>query len=593
MKNEFFTRKFVPAAHTAKSLSFSPSRIRRLRKGMAISMSDIFNNELFEAFASASDNVYIYVCDMRTDISRWSMASVEYFDLEGEYIENAGAVWEEHIHPEDRALYEEDINEVFSGAKTRHECQYRALNRYGEYVWLECKGSVIKDKEGKPIIFAGLMTRLDGQNKYDSLTGLPTAHELYHYNISEGKGIAVLMGLDGFRKVVSNYGYNAGDELLVLFSRILKDCCGRGFSLFRFSGDEFIAIGPEADRAAMEDFFAKVCRRADAMELANGQKVSISVSGGAILFPEDADSRERMIKRLEHCLEYAKMHHRGKLVFFSEEIVRQHRRSQALREDLKQCIANGFKGFEVFFQPFVNPNTRKITGCECLLRWKGEKVTDSYPMEFIKVLEEYGGIREVGFWVMEEAVRHQVEWREKYGDLQISFNVSYQQFLDEEFERQLNLCLDKYGCDPKNIIIELTESCQVEKPQELASLFDRLRGRGFKVALDDFGTAYASLEMLKSLHVDYIKVEHSFVRELSEPGHEIDYVIIDNLLNMCRKLGYDSIVEGVENHDVADIVGGMDATLLQGYFFSKPVCRAEFERLLEEDRAKQKESVSE
>ena len=593
MKNEFFTRKFVPAAHTAKSLCFSPSRIRRLRKGMAISMSDIFNNELFEAFASASDNVYIYVCDMRTDISRWSMASVEYFDLEGEYIENAGAVWEEHIHPEDRALYEEDINEVFSGAKTRHECQYRALNRYGEYVWLECKGSVIKDKEGKPIIFAGLMTRLDGQNKYDSLTGLPTAHELYHYNISEGKGIAVLMGLDGFRKVVSNYGYNAGDELLVLFSRILKDCCGRGFSLFRFSGDEFIAIGPEADRAAMEDFFAKVCRRADAMELANGQKVSISVSGGAILFPEDADSRERMIKRLEHCLEYAKMHHRGKLVFFSEEIVRQHRRSQALREDLKQCIANGFKGFEVFFQPFVNPNTRKITGCECLLRWKGEKVTDSYPMEFIKVLEEYGGIREVGFWVMEEAVRHQVEWREKYGDLQISFNVSYQQFLDEEFERQLNLCLDKYGCDPKNIIIELTESCQVEKPQELASLFDRLRGRGFKVALDDFGTAYASLEMLKSLHVDYIKVEHSFVRELSEPGHEIDYVIIDNLLNMCRKLGYDSIVEGVENHDVADIVGGMDATLLQGYFFSKPVCRAEFERLLEEDRAKQKESVSE
>ena len=214
-------------------------------------------------------------------------------------------------------------------------------------------------------------------------------------------------------------------------------------------------------------------------------------------------------------------------------------------------------------------------------------------MEFIKVLEEYGGIREVGFWVMEEAVRHQVEWREKYGDLQISFNVSYQQFLDEEFERQLNLCLDKYGCDPKNIIIELTESCQVEKPQELASLFDRLRERGFKVALDDFGTAYASLEMLKSLHVDYIKVEHSFVRELSEPGHEIDYVIIDNLLNMCRKLGYDSIVEGVENHDVADIVGGMDATLLQGYFFSKPVCRAEFEKLLEEDRAKQKESISE
>lgn len=545
-------------------------------------MSDIFNNELFEAFATASDNVYIYVCDMQTNISRWSMASVEYFGLEGEYIENAGAVWEEHIHPEDRALYEADINGVFSGEKNRHECQYRAMNRYGEYVWLECKGSVIKDKNGTPIIFAGLMTRLDGQNKYDSLTGLPTAHELYHYNISEKEGIAVLLGLDGFRKVVSNYGYNAGDELLILFSRILKDCCEKGWNLFRFSGDEFIAIGTGADQNVMEEFFAEVCRRADVMELASGQRVSISVSGGALLFPKDADSRERMIKRLEHCLEYAKMHHRGNLVFFSEEIARQHRRSQTIREDIKQCISKGFKGFEVFFQPFVSPETRKITGCECLLRWKGEKIKDSYPMEFIKVLEEYGGIREVGFWVMEEAIRHQAAWREKYGELQISFNVSYQQFLDEEFENKLYLCLDKYGCDPKNIIIELTESCQVDKPQELASLFDRLRQRGFKVALDDFGTAYSSLEMLKSLHVDYIKVEHSFVRELSEPGHDIDYVIIDNLLNMCRRLGYDSIVEGVENYDVADIVGKMDATLLQGYFFSKPVCREEFEKLLEQ-----------
>lgn len=547
-------------------------------------MSDIFNNEIFEAFAEASDNVYIYVCDMRTNISRWSRASVEYFNLEGEYIENAGAVWEEHIHPEDRALYNEDIRGVFSGAKARHECQYRAVNRYGEYVWLECKGSVIKDGEGNPIIFAGLMTRLDGQNKYDTLTGLPTSHELYHCRISDEKGTALLMGLDGFRKVVSSYGYNAGDELLVLFSRIMKDACGRDWRLYRFSGDEFIAIAPTLDKEAVQDFFEKVCRKSDGVELANGQKVSLSVSGGALLFPEDADSRERLIKRLENCLEYAKMHHRGTLVFFSEEIVRQHQRNLALREDLKYCIKNNFKGFEMFFQPFVSSDTHRITGCECLLRWKGEQIKDSYPMEFIKVLEEYGGIREVGFWVMEEAIRHQVEWQDKYGDLRVSFNVSYQQFLDPEFEEKLLLCVDKYRCIPENIIIELTESCQVDKPQELASLFDRLRTRGFKMALDDFGTAYASLEMLKALHVDYIKVEHSFVRELSEPGHDIDYVIIDNLLNMCRRLGYDSIVEGVENHDVADIVGGMDATLLQGYFFSRPVCRGEFEKLLEEDR---------
>lgn len=545
-------------------------------------MSDIFNNELFEAFATASDNVYIYVCDVRTDVSRWSMASVNYFNLEGEYIKNAGAVWEEHIHPEDRAVYNEDINGVFSGTKSRHACQYRAMNRYGEYVWLECKGSIIKDESGNPIIFAGLMTRLDGQNKYDSLTGLLTTHELHDYDFAHKNGIALLIGIDGFRNVIGNYGYNTGDELLILFSRKIKEHCEPDWKVFRFSGDEFLVITTTTDKQKVIDFYEGLCQEADMTELADGQKISLSASGGAVLFPDDADSREILINNLEHSLEYAKNHQRGTLMFFSEEIVAQHKRLLALRDDLKRSIKNDYQGFELFFQPFVNPETHLIAGCECLLRWKGETIKDSYPMEFIKVLEDYGGIREVGFWVMEQSIKQQARWREKYGELRVSFNVSYQQFMDKEFEDRLMSYIDKYGCNPSYMIIELTESCQVDNPEELASMFDRLRNHGFRVALDDFGTAYASLEMLKCLHVDYIKVEHSFVRELSEPGHDIDYVIIENLLNMCKRLGYDSIVEGVENGKVADIVGDMDATLLQGYYYSRPVCLTDFEKLLDE-----------
>lgn len=547
-------------------------------------MSDVFNNQLFEAFAAASDNVYIYVCDMRQDVSRWSKASVEYFGLEGEYIANAGAMWEEHVHPDDRALYNEDIGSVFSGAKTRHACQYRARNRYGEYVWLECKGSVIKDEDGVPIIFAGLMTRLDGQSKYDSLTGLMTTHELHQHDFSSEHGIALLVGLDGFRNVISNYGYFTGDEALVIISRVMREFCEPDWKLFRFGGDEFLVVTSTSDKNKINEFYKKVCRETNTIELSDGKRISISFSGGAVRYPEDADNREELINKLEHSLEYAKSHKRGKLVFFSEEIAKRQKRRRDLREDLKQSISNGFRGFELYFQPFVNPGTHLITGCECLLRWKGEKIKDSYPMEFIKILEDYGDIREVGYWVMEQAIRQQVVWRERYGNLRVSFNVAYQQFMYDDFEEKLYGYLEKYGVDPSYMIIELTESSEVNQPQELASLFDRLREKGFKVALDDFGTAYASLEMLKCLHVDYIKVEHSFVRELSEPGHDIDYVIIDNLLDMCKRLGYDSIVEGVENGKVADIVGDMDVTLLQGYYYSRPVCRTDFEELLNAGR---------
>lgn len=545
-------------------------------------MSDVFNNELFEAFASASDNVYIYVCDMKTDISRWSKASVEYFGLESEYIENAGNVWAQHIHPDDLRVYNEDIMGVFSGKKRFHDCQYRARNRMGEYVWVECKGSVIRDAEGNPIIFAGLMTRIDGQSKYDSLTGLLTTQELHHIDFAAQSGVGMLIGIDGFRNVVSNYGYNTGDELLIEFARKIKDLCDPKWKVLRFSGDEFLIVAFEATQQSAQAFYEMVCQETDVMEVEGGQKIDISLSGGGVLFPQDADSREMLINKLEHSLEYAKNNMRGTLVFFSEEIASEHERGLALREDLKQCIKNDFQGFELFFQPFVNPETRVIAGCECLLRWQGERIKDSYPMEFIQVLEDYGGIREVGFWVMEQAIKQQVAWRDTFGNLWVSFNVSYQQFMDDTFEERLVSYAEKYGVDPTYIIIELTESCQVDNPRELSAMFDRLRKRGFKLALDDFGTAYASLEMLKCLHVDYIKVEHNFVRELAEPGHDIDYVIIDNLLEMCKRLGYNSIVEGVENDKVAYIVGNMDVTLLQGYYFSRPVCREDFEKLLKE-----------
>lgn len=547
-------------------------------------MSDIFNNELFEAFASSSDNVYIYVCNMKTDISRWSKAAVDYFGLEGEYFKNAGTVWGRQIHPDDLEVYMKDIESVFSGKKKHHDCQYRARNAAGEYVWVECKGSVIRDAEDNPIIFAGLMTRIDGQSKYDSLTGLLTTHELHYFGFAAQSGIALLIGMDGFRKIISNYGYNIGDEILVKFSRALSSLCGSGWKALRFAGDEFLVIAFGAGQREAADFYGKLCSETDIIKLEDGRKAGISISAGGVFFPQDADTRESLINKLEHSLEYAKNNRRGSMVFFSQEIAAKHERGLILREDLKQCIQNDFKGFTLFFQPFINPDTGRIAGCECLLRWKGERIKDSYPMEFIKVLEDYGGIREAGFWVMEQAVRQQAEWRGKYGEMLVSFNVSYQQFIDDAFEKRAIACVEKYGVDPKYIIIELTESCQVEDPRELAVTFGRLRERGFKIALDDFGTAYASMEMLKWLPVDYVKVEHSFIRELAQPGHDIDYVIVDSLLEMCRRLGYASIIEGVENSKVADIVGALNATLLQGYHYSRPVCLKDFEKLLDEDR---------
>ena len=182
--------------------------------------NDILKNELFESFANASDNIYIYVCDMQSDLSRWSKNTVDYFNLEGEYIEEAGPKWMEHIHPEDRAAYLKDIEAVFSGASSRHSCQYRAKNKYGSYVWLECKGSVITGTDGQPKVFAGIMTRLDNQNKYDPLTHLLTSYEMQKYDFSTGNGSILLLGINAFRKINNTNGFLYGNKVLVA----LADC---------------------------------------------------------------------------------------------------------------------------------------------------------------------------------------------------------------------------------------------------------------------------------------------------------------------------------------------------------------------------------
>ena len=203
--------------------------------------SKILNDKLFEAFASSSDNVYVYVTDLQTGLTRWSKNSVEYFNFPSEYMTNVVPLLQENIHPEDQEGYFADLADVFTGKRDRHSYQYRLKNRYGEYVWIECKGSVIREN-GVPVIFAGLMTRLDNQNKYDSVTGLPTIFDFYNYDFKGKNGYLLLIGIDQFRKVVSNYGYHVGDRVLVEFAKKIRKLCEPDAKLYRMSGDEFLVI---------------------------------------------------------------------------------------------------------------------------------------------------------------------------------------------------------------------------------------------------------------------------------------------------------------------------------------------------------------
>ena len=539
---------------------------------------------LFDALAEASSTVFFWATDIGAKRSRWSKATVDYFNLPSEYTDDAVGDWTKVIHPDDLQIWLSDAKEVVEGKKARYSCQYRAKNRYGEYVWVENNGYVLNNENGEHVLSAGMITRLDVQNRYDPQTNMLTTYAFYSEYFFDGAGTVLMVNVDDFRNVISTYGYSAAKELVGQLGALVKEACNPSMKLYRFGTDEFMIILPGGTKDSTRSLFNKIADAVRMSRVMNGTIIRVSISGAAVMYPEDCVKKDDMVEKLDYSMGYVKKHHPGKMTFYSEQLAREQERKNLLKEDLIQSVQNEFKGFSLFFQPLVEPVTERINGAETLLRWKGEVIQDSYPAEFIDILEETGYIRQVGLWVMEQTFLQKKAWEEKYGNLQLSFNVSYQQFMDQDFAAKVIKKANEIGVDKESVIIELTESCQVKDPESLANVFEELEKEGFKLALDDFGTAYSTMEMLRKLPIDYIKIDHSFVRELADEGHEDDYIIVDELVRLSNRLHHGAIIEGVENQSVVERLKDVNASLLQGYHYSKPVSKDAFEGLLDKQK---------
>ena len=286
------------------------------------------------------------------------------------------------------------------------------------------------------------------------------------------------------------------------------------------------------------------------------------------------------MSNLEHSLEYAKEQKQGWIAEFSEKISQRHYRTSLLHEALTKSIRNNFEGFELYFQPILDAKTKKIVECESLLRWKTPEIPDATPYEFIKLLEDSGEIREVGFWVMEEALRHAAMWQKKYNNISVSFNVSYIQLLDGEFIDKLIAKTQELQVDPRYVMVELTESCSADDTEMLSRQFSKLQKLGFKIAMDDFGTEYASFGLLHDVSMDVLKIDQKFVRGLVREGNMTDMAIIESVVDMCRQLSIQTIAEGIETEKIQDIIRNIGVSFLQGYLYSRPVPAYEFEQMI-------------
>lgn len=543
-------------------------------------MIDIANldSQIFEALGQTSDNMYIYMADLQRDFSRWSRSSVKYFDMPGEYIENTAEEWVKHIHPQDRHIFLDDMKRIFEGKSNRHNCEYRALNKYGNYVWVRCQGIVQRNEDGSLGLFVGTMMNLGVNAKFDQPTGLYTFHELKKQLpifINQGmEGAILLFDVDRLQRINDLLGYTLGDEVLQSLGRKCQELVGVTF--YRGPGGKFYCITTEKNMEMVTWIYNQVQKFAEDVPGEMQVEIQLTVSCGVTFFPQDADDLETLHSNVEYALEQAKKNGRGSIAQFSGKMHQRTVERFRLQEALREAVANNFNGFSLVYQPLVKGWNQKVYGAETLMRFTLPDGTTVSPMNFIPILEEDGSIRKVGKWLLEAALKQASAWQKIYPDFVISINISYVQMLQSGFREMVMKTVKNQNTPPKLLILELTESCKVSDPNRLCEDFQYFKDAGINMALDDFGTEYSSIALLRKLKPQWIKIDHTFVRSINDD--EMDQAILEYIMNLSKQTNIKVCVEGVETSEILSVVQSYHPELLQGYFFSKPCLAEEFSR---------------
>lgn len=420
---------------------------------------------------------------------------------------------------------------------------------------------------------------------HDQLTGLPNqallrdrAEQAIGQAKEENRQVALLvLDLDHFKAVNDSVGHGGGDELLRQISRALVGVAAPTETVSRRGGDEFVVLVPKVDVATMRLMAQRILIALADPFTVNGREAMVSGSMGVAVYPADGTDFDTLLNNAEAAMYKAKESGRRCVRFFTEEMNQGARDRMALLGGLSRSVERG--ELRLHYQPLVNLTTSEIIGAEALVRWERPGFGLVPPMSFIPVAEATGLIVDIGDWVLNEACTQQRRWADTgLGHLQLSVNVSALQFRQGILEQQVSGALQRSGCDPRKLELELTESTLMVQPDEVMDTIRRLKQRGLQLSIDDFGTGFSSLAYLRRLAVDKIKIDQSFVRDITV---DVDgAAIVRAVIQMARSLGLRTLGEGVETQVNRRALQVLGCDYAQGYFFGRPVPAADFELMV-------------
>lgn len=470
------------------------------------------------------------------------------------------------------------------------------VRRDGFEIPIEDSAAPIHDREGGStgavIVFRdvsaarAMALQMAHSAQHDFLTGLPN-RMLLNDRVSQAialasrhmKQVAVLfLDLDGFKYINDSLGHSIGDKLLQSIAKRLVHCVRDSDTVSRQGGDEFVVLLSEAEQSEDAAIIARRMLHAVAEPHSIDQRdLHVTTSIGVSVYPDDGLDAEALIKNADTAMYQAKENGRQSYRFFKPAMNIRAVERQSIEESLRRALER--QELALRYQPKVNLRTGAITGAEALIRWTHPTRGSVPPAQFIPIAEECGLILAIGRWVLREACEQARAWVDAGLPMAtMAVNVSAMEFRDENFLDGLFAILNETGLDPRSLELELTESVLMKHAEAAASILQTLRERGVQVAVDDFGTGYSSLSYLRKFPIDTLKIDQSFVRQITAGGD--DTSIVTAVISMARSLKLRVVAEGVEAPEQVGFLRAHECDEAQGYYFSPPVLPQQFARFL-------------
>jgi diguanylate cyclase (GGDEF)-like protein/PAS domain S-box-containing protein len=472
----------------------------------------------------------------------------------------------------------------------------RKKNRKKFPVWLTI--NALKGKSGKVQNYAATLLNitvfkktekmLEQMAHFDMLTSLPNRslmidrlNQALSLAKRHSKYVAVmLLDLDRFKEVNDTLGHDVGDKLLVEASDRLTNKLRESDTVARIGGDEFVVILPEISHPNNAAHIAQKFVKALSTPFhLDGHKLYISASIGIAMYPGDGTEPDSLVKNSDTAMYHAKAQGKNNFKFFTEDINKSTVERFLLENRFRQALDK--LEFRLNYQPKIDLATGKIAGMEALLRWYHPEQGNVKPGLFIPLAEETGLVVPLGAWALREACRQNKEWQDMgLNSLKVSVNLSPRQFREKNLIAQIREVLDETGLDPKYLMIEITESTIIEQLDDTLQTLEALRDMDIGVSIDDFGTGYSSLNYLHRFPLDELKIDGSFIANLS--NHE-NRKVVNAIITLAKGLNYTVVAEGVETKEHLEYLRSNDCNEVQGYYFSKPLNPVDFHALLKRD----------